>query len=195
MGGQDHDLGGGTVAKRLHKWIWGTGILAVVLSSLTAAPAGATTATATITAGTLAFVSAPPNVNFSATLNGLNQTVTATQALDVSDATGSGAGWNITATSTTFATGGGPTLATTSTTVQSGPTRACDSGSSCTLATNSVSYPSTLPAGASAPTATKVFNAAANTGEGNQTVTVTWSLAVPAATYTSTWTISLASGP
>ena len=154
---------------------------------------------ATITAGTLAFVSAPPNVNFSATLNGLNQTVTATQGLDVSDATGSNAGWNLTATSTTFATGGGPTLATISTTVQSGPTRACDSGSSCTLATNSVSYPYTLPAGASAPTATKVFNAAANTGEGNQTVTVTWSLAVPAATvpgtYTSTWTISLASGP
>ena len=117
----------------------------------------------------------------------------------MSDATGSGAGWNLTATSTTFATGGGPTLATTSTTVQSGPTRACDSGSTCTLATNSVTYPYTLPAGASAPTATKVFNAAANSGEGNQTVTVTWSLAVPATavpgTYTSTWTISLASGP
>ena len=144
-------------------------------------------------------MSAPPNVNFSATLNGLNQTVTATQGLDVSDATGSNAGWDITATSTTFATGGGPTLATTATTVASAPTRVCDASSSCTLATNSVGYPYTLPAGASAPTATKVFNAAANTGEGNQTVTVTWSLAVPAATvpgtYTSTWTISLASGP
>ena len=187
------------MAKRWHKWIWGAGTVALALASFEAVPAGATTATATITAGTLAFVSAPPNVSFTATLNGLNQTVTATQALDVSDATGSGAGWNLTATSTTFATGGGPTLATTSTTVQSGPTRACDSGSTCTLATNSVTYPYTLPAGASAPTATKVFNAAANSGEGNQTVTVTWSLAVPATavpgTYTSTWTISLASGP
>ena len=177
----------------------GIGAAALALASFEAVPAGATTATATITAGTLAFVSAPPNVSFTATLNGLNQTVTATQALDVSDATGSNAGWDITATSTTFATGGGPTLATTSTTVQSGPTRACDSGSTCTLATNSVTYPYTLPAGASAPTATKVFNAAANSGEGNQTVTVTWSLAVPATavpgTYTSTWTISLASGP
>ena len=181
------------------KVLWAFGVATLVLASLDAAPAGAATATATITAGTLAFVGAPPNVNFSATLNGLNQTVTATQALDVSDATGSNAGWDITATSTTFATGGGPTLATSATTVASAPTRVCDASSSCTLATNSVGYPYTLPAGASAPTATKVFNAAANTGEGNQTVTVTWSLAVPAATvpgtYTSTWTISLASGP
>lgn len=144
-------------------------------------------------------MSAPPNVTFTATLNGANQTVTTTQALDVSDATGSGAGWNITATSTTFSTGGGATLATTATTVQSAPARACDAGSSCSLATNSVSYPYTLPAAGSAPTATKLFNAAANTGGGNQTVTVTWSLSVPATatvgTYTSTWTISLVSGP
>jgi hypothetical protein len=62
-------------------------------------------------------VSAPPNVSFSATLNGLNQTVIATQALDVSDATGSGAGWSISATATTFTTGGAVTLATNSTTI------------------------------------------------------------------------------
>ncbi len=163
-----------------------------------AVPAGAATATATITAGSLGFVSAPPNVTFNATLNGTNQTVTATQALDVSDATGSNAGWNIAATSTTFTTGS-VTLATNSTTVQSTPTTACDSGSSCTVATNSITYPYSLPAAGSAPTATKVFNAGANSGEGNETVTVTWSLAVPAATtpgtYTSTWTLSLVSGP
>jgi len=163
-----------------------------------ASPVGAATATANISAGSLAFVSTPPNVTFNDTLNGANQTVTATQALDVSDATGSGAGWNITATSTTF-TSGGNTLPTTATTVQSAPTTACDASSTCTLATNSVSYPYTLPAGASAPTATKVFNAAANTGQGQQTATVTWQLAIPsttvAGTYTSTWTISLVSGP
>ena len=124
--------------------------------------------------------------------------MTTTQALDVADATGSGAGWDITATSTTFTTGS-VTLSTTATTVQSAPTRACDAGSTCTLATNSVSYPYTLPAGASAPTATKVFNAAVNTGQGDQTATVTWQLAIPsstaAGTYTSTWTLSLVSGP
>jgi len=165
---------------------------------LPAAPAGAATATATVTGGSLAFVSSPPNVTFSATLNGLNQTVTANQALDVSDATGSGAGWSISATSTTFTTGS-VTLSTTSTSITSTPTVACDSGATCVTATNGVSYPYTLPAAASAPTATKMFNAAVNTGEGNQTVSVTWSLAVPATaapgTYTSTWTISLASGP
>ena len=163
-----------------------------------AAPVGAATATANISAGSLAFVSAPPNVTFNDTLNGTNQTVNANQALDVSDGTGSGAGWSITATSTTFTTGS-VTLSTSATTVQSAPSSACDAGSACTLATNSISYPYTLPAGASAPTATKVFNAAVNTGQGNQTVTVTWQLAIPsttvAGTYTSTWTISLVSGP
>jgi hypothetical protein len=47
--------------------------------------------------------------------------------------------------------------------------------------------------------ATKLFNAAAASGIGNQTVTPTFKLAVPAntyaGTYTSTWTLTLASGP
>jgi hypothetical protein len=137
-------------------------------------------------------------VSFSATLNGLNQEVTSAQALDVSDATGSGAGWNITATSTTFTTGS-HTLSTSATTVGSAPTAACDASATCTTATNAIAYPYTLPAAATAPTATKLYNAAANTGLGNQTVTPTWKLAVPASTfagtYTSTWTESLVSGP
>jgi len=195
------DLSGRRGASSLYPWIVGAVALAVAFGAFTATPASAATATATFTAGSLAFVSAPPNVSFSDTLNGANQTATATQAIDVSDATGSGAGWSITATSTTFSTGGGTpvTLATNSTTVQTGPTRACDAGSTCVLATNSVSYPYSLPAGSSAPTATKVFNAAVNTGEANQTVTVTWSLAIPSTaqpgTYSSTWTLSLVSGP
>ncbi len=175
--------------------------VAACITGWPASPAGAATATATITGGSLAFVSPPPDVAFSATLNGANQAVTASQALDVSDATGSGAGWSITATSTTFTTGGGSpvTLATNSTSVASTPTTACDGGSSCVVATNNVSYPYSLPAGGTAPSATKVFNAALNTGTGNETVTVTWSLAVPSSatpgTYTSTWTLSLVSGP
>src|SRR5579862_2954734 len=155
--------------RRASVWLCATAAAAAgVLAG--GAPAGAATATANISAGALAFVTTPPNVTFTDTLNGTNQTVTANQALDVSDATGSGAGWSITATSTTFATGGGPTLATNATTVQSAPGTACDAGSACTLATNSIGYPYTLPAGASAPTATKVFDAAVNTGEGNETV-------------------------
>ena len=164
--------------------------------------AGAATGTATLTAGSLAFLSTPPDVSFAATLTGGDQTTTATQALDVGDATGSGAGWNIAATSTTFSTGGGSprTLPTTATTVQGAPSVACDGGAaSCTTASNAISYPYSLPAAGTAPTATKLYNAAVNTGMGNQTVTPTWRLAIPAGTfagtYTSTWTLSLVSAP
>ena len=169
-----------------------------VLVALSAPPAAPLTGTATITAGTLAFVSAPGNITFAATLNGADQTVTQTQAIDVGDATGSGTGWNLTATSTTF-TAGAKTLATTATTVTAAPTDVCDGGATCTLATNSIGYPYTLPAATTAPTATKLFNGAANTGLGNQTITPSWKLSVPASTltgsYTSTWTLSLVSGP
>ena len=62
-----------------------------------------------------------------------------------------------------------------------------------------MSYPYTLPAAATAPTATKLYNAPAGTGMGDQTVTPTWTLTIPAnayaGTYTSTWTLSLVSGP
>lgn len=160
--------------------------------------AEATSATATLTAGSLAFVSAPPAVSFSLTLNGLNQTTTDAQPLDISDATGSGAGWNITATSTTF-TSGSNTLPTSATTIQSTPSDVCDASSTCTTATDAISYPYSLPAGSTAPTATKLFDAATNTGLGNQTITPTWQLSAPAGTvagtYTSTWTFSLVSGP
>jgi len=87
-------------------------------------------------------------------------------------------------------------------TITSTPGVACDTGSTCTAATvlgSKVSYPYTLPAGATAPTATEMFDANTNTGMGNQTVTPTWALAIPAntyaGTYTSTWTVSLVSAP
>jgi hypothetical protein len=184
-------LGRGPAGKRI--------ALGVVVLSLVAAPAAvAATGTATISAGSLSFVSAPPNVSFAGTLNGLDQTLSSPQAIDVGDATGSGTGWNVNATSTTF-TAGAHTLATTATSLSAAPTDVCDGGATCTLATNSVTYPYVLPAGGTAPTATKLFNAAANSGLGNQTVTPTWKLAVPASTfagtYTSTWTFTLSSGP
>lgn len=51
---------------------------------------------------------------------------------------------------------------TAATTVQTAPTDTCDT--TCTAATNSVAYPYTVPAGTTAPTATKLYNAAAITG-------------------------------
>lgn len=164
-----------------------------------ASAAWATSATATLSAGTLGFINSTPGaVSFSGTLTGADQTLSATQPFDVSDATGSAAGWNITATSTTFTTGS-HTLPTSATTVTSAPTDVCDSGATCTLGTNSTTYPYTLPAASSAPTATKLVDMAAGGGMGDQTVTPTWKLSVLAntyaGTYTSTWTLSLVSGP
>ncbi len=168
---------------------------------LIASPAGATTASATLTAGSLGFASTPGNVTFpSTTLNGQNKTVTASQPLDIADATGSGAGWNVTATSTTF-TSSGNALPTSATTIASAPAApTCDSGVTCTIAgTGGVTYPYSLPAGTTAPTATKFFAASSATGMGDQTLTPTWTLAIPgnayAGNYTSTWTLSLVSGP
>jgi hypothetical protein len=174
---------------------------AITGALLVASPALATTASETLTAGSLGFASTPGNVTFPSTsLNGQNKTVAAAQPLDIADATGSGAGWNITATSTVFTTGSSslPVGATTVTSTPSAPT--CDSNVTCTVAgTNGVSYPYSLPSGATAPTATKLFSASAGTGMGDQTLTPTWTLAIPgnayAGNYTSTWTLSLVSGP
>ena len=171
-----------------------------MLLVLVVAPAWSSTGTATLTAGSLSFT-APATISFAATLTGLDQTASASQALDVADATGSGTGWKLQATSTAFCTSGNAhCLANAATTVQSpGPTVACDASSTCTTATNGVSYPFTLPAAASAPAATTFFNAAAASGLGKQTVTATFTVAIPAntyaGTYNSTWTYSLASAP
>jgi hypothetical protein len=178
---------------------------AVALSlALAAAPAAASAATSaaseTVTAGSLTFInSTPAAVTFpGTTLNGTDQTVTQTQALDISDARGSGAGWNVTATSTAF-NNGSVSLPTGSTTVAAAPAVACDASVTCVVPTPSTTYPYTLPAGPTAPAATKLYNAAAATGTGAMTVTPTWKLAVPAnaatGTYTATWTFSLVSGP
>ncbi len=153
-----------------------------------------------LTPGTLSFIDGTPGgVTFPSTaLTNADQVVTAAQPLTVADATGSGNGWSISVTSTTFTTGS-RTLPNNATTILSAPSLACKAATTCTLATNSVTYPFTLPAAASAPTAQKLYNAAVNTGLGAQTITPTWRLAIPATTYTgtytSTWTFTLSSGP
>lgn len=171
--------------------------LAVVAPAL-----GATSATVTLTAGSFGFVGSPPNVTFASTAAaGINQAITATEPIDIGDGTGSGAGWDITATSTTF-TSGANTLPTASTTIASAPaTPTCDTNSTCAPAgaAGGVTYPYTLPAATTAPAGTKMYSAATGTGPGEETVTPTWTLAIPskavAGAYTSTWTFTLASGP
>jgi hypothetical protein len=103
-------------------------------------------------------------------------------------------------TSTTFTTGGGsPHLLSTTASTATGVTSSCAGGTTCTNPTNSITYPLSVPAAAVAPTAVKLFNAAANTGMGSFTVTPTVSVAIPANTYagsyTSTVTVAVVSGP
>ena len=175
--------------------------LALVSLALPASSNAATAAASeTVTGGALTFINASPTaVTFPATtLNGTDQVASQTQLLDISDARGTGAGWNVTATSTAF-NNGSVSLPNGSTTITTAPSVACDPSIACVTPTNSITYPYTLPAAASAPTATKMYNAATSTGTGALTVTPTWRLAVPATaavgTYTSTWTLSLVSGP
>jgi hypothetical protein len=177
------------------------GAFALAAPLALAPDAGAASASATLVGGTLSFINSTPSaVTFpSTTLDGSNRTVSQNQTFDVNDARGAGSGWNVTATSTTF-TSGTDTLPTTAATIASAPGATCDTGVTCTTASASgLSFPYTLPAGATAPTATKLFNAAAGSGMAAQTITPTWTLAIPAAAkagvYTSTWTFSLTSGP
>jgi len=139
----------------------------------------------------------PGTISFPAvTLNGLNKTDTTTAGLTIDDETGSGLGWYLTATSTTFANGSHtlPTNATTLTGASASP-----GSGNCTTATNAIGYPVTVPAGATAPTAVSVFDASAASGAGALSTTLSLSLAIPSnaikGTYSSTWTITLASGP
>lgn len=148
--------------------------------------------------GTLSMVSQPASVSFPATtLNGLDQTQPGLATFRVSDMTEAHAGWKLTGTSTTFISGGGHTLPVTATTVTGAAASAAPGN--CSLPSNGVSYPLTLPAGAVAPAAVTLVNAAADSGAGPTDLDVALSLRVPydthAGTYSSTWTFTLAAGP
>lgn len=143
-------------------------------------------------------LTAPSTVSWSAmTLNGKDQTSSTTAALTPDDETANLLGWNISATSTTFTNAAGKTLPTTATTITAASSAAV--AGSCLLPSNSITYPVTLPAGAIAPAASKVYDAGAASGYGPSTVTLTTQLSVPgkaySGTYSSTWTFTIASGP
>ncbi len=135
--------------------------------------------------------------------------------------TSSGSGWNITASGTQFtgtATSGNATLPTTGVLSFGGgntsalaaqrPTAACIIVATCTLPTASgtpVTYPVGVPTSGT-PTPTKIYQAAAGTGTGGVQIgggsaanPATWAVTLPALvaadTYTSTVTLTIASGP
>jgi hypothetical protein len=151
----------------------------------------------------------PTRLDFLGVLDGTNQVLVGPQYLDVQDQTGSGAGWNITLTSTQFTTTlDSPAVARTLDVAAASdsiaPTGACDVVATvtvdCTLGTSTMLYPIAIPAAAvTAPTAVKIQSAAVDTGLAGQTWHHVMSLAIPANTkagvYSSTWTYSLISAP
>jgi len=176
------------------------------------------TGTLTFTGGALNLLS-PTALGWTAVDTGIDQqlvdTTTAQQSYIVDDATGSGAGWNVTVSATTFTNGtvslpNTGTFSTngsiTSIVATAGPTAACTSGATCTLPTDtSVTYPVALTTAATTPTAFKIYDALVNTGLGSITIglpgaaPVGWWVAVPAnakpATYLSTVTLEVLSAP
>jgi len=176
--------------------ILGLGVTALVLAAV--ALAGTVTATATVTgAGSMSLTNGS-TAAISDTLDGTDQSVVWTLPLTVVDARGSGAGWNLTVTSTTFNDGASHTLAT-GASQMTAVSSSCNGGGSCSNPTNSITYPMTVPAAASAPAAVKLFNSASASGMGRFTVTPSITTTIPgnayAGSYTSTWTVAAVSGP
>ncbi len=174
------------------------GLTVAALALAAAAVAGTVTATATVTgAGSLGLTHGA-TASISDTLDGSDQSASYTVPLSVTDARGTGAGWNLTITSTTFTDSSSHTLATTASTI-TGVTSACVNGGTCTNPTSTITYPLTVPAATSAPAAVKLFNASANTGMGRFTITPSINVAIPgnsyAGTYNSTVTVAAVSGP
>lgn len=131
-------------------------------------------------------------------LDGLDQIVTYTMPLTVTDSRSNGVGWKLTVTSTTFVTPEGAELAADASSITS-IASGCAGTPTCTVARNRVRYPIALPAGTTAPPAVKFFNAQRRSGMGSVAVTPTVSLAIPgnayAGVYESTVVVALNTGP
>src|SRR3712207_5105645 len=136
---------------RITRIIMALALAGSVAVSAPAALAATSTVTGTISAGTLS-IATTASPTFSVTLDGTNKTASYTVPSTVTDATGSGAGWNLTITSTQFTTGGGTpqTLPTNAPTVTS-VNNSCSGAGTCTAPTNSIGYPVNIPATGTPP--------------------------------------------
>lgn len=186
-----------------HRWLVAAAVGVLALASVGAALA----ATVTLTAGSLSMTA--PSPAWSATLNGLDQSVNGgTTTTVVNDSTGSGAGWHVTLSATTF-TAGTDTLPVgaltvngnlTSATATTAPAATCAPNSTCTLPAGgtAVTYPLTITAGSS-PTAYTLYSAGASSGMGTIDLATNYWMAIPAnakaGTYNSTLTFAVVSAP
>jgi hypothetical protein len=141
-------------------------------------------------------------VLFSGNLSGKDLVIHSVLTADVVPSTYSvsGSQWSLSITSTTF-TSGSSSLPATATAI-SAPIASCDAWFSvCTqvapIAGDPPAYPFTIPAGSTPPTAATFFSD--ETGTGSQTLSFPLQFTVPAKTrsgaYSSTWTISIQTGP
>src|SRR5207248_3295717 len=110
--------------------------------SVTAFADSGTGAKAVVNAGGLSETGPGSTSANPVTLNGDDQTMTYALGLIATDARGSGAGWNLTITSTLFNDGSGHQFASNASSINAAPTVVCSgAGGHCTNPTNSVTYP------------------------------------------------------
>jgi hypothetical protein len=185
-----------TQSVRLVK-VGGIGIaLLLLLALVTTSFADGVVGSLEVTGGSLT-ISAVDNPAFpGVTLNGTSQSVSDAIDIDVKDLRGTGGGWTLDVTSTTFTNGASKTLPTTALAI-TGVTVACDDV--CTNPTNGTSYNVAVPADTVAPSAITFFDAAADSGLGDFTITPTFELTIPstayAGSYTSNVTLTVAALP
>ena len=187
-----------------HRWLVAAAVGVLALASVGAALA----ATVTLTAGSLSMTA--PSPAWSATLNGLDQSVNGgTTTTVVNDSTGSGAGWHVTLSATTFTTGtvtlptGALTVngSNTSATGTTAPAATCATGSTCTLPSGgtAVTYPLTITTAGTSPTAYTLYSAGASSGMGTIDLATNYWMAIPAnakaGIYNSTLTFAVVSAP
>ena len=177
-------------------------LITLALLIVTATTVLAETATVAITGGTLSFSS--DNVSLSGvTLGGSDTTSTSasgSNSWSAVDATGSGAGWNVTIDATDFTDGSSHTLDI-SDTSQEFKIQLLDNDITVTSGnTKPVSQVTSLTAIPESPAAAlKFVSAATDTGMGTYAISPSFELEIPAETYagsySSTVTITAVSGP
>jgi alpha-tubulin suppressor-like RCC1 family protein len=188
-----------------------------VVTLTTDGPSAPSSPAVTVTPLGILSLTSPSSLTWNVTGSGGNQSaldaISGDQQLTATDNTGTGAGWNITISATTFTNGTHAlpnsavlifTGSTSSPASTNAPTATCVS--SCTLPTDTTTYPVAITTAASSPTIYKIYDTSISTGGGVITIggsaaanPIGWWVQVPASvytgSYTSTVTLSVVSGP
>jgi hypothetical protein len=208
-------LSGGLVAGSVFL-MPGTASAAACGTAIAAGTSCTMTGSVSLTSGALTLTS-PGSLSWAATLTGTDQSVADVSGGDeqytVNDATGSGAGWHVTLSATTF-TNGSHTFPNSGTLVTNGSTTSVTSTTApsatctgtCTLPSNGTTYPVDITTAAVSPIPAFIYDTASSTGLGQVVIggvlapnPVGWWVNIPASAsagiYTSTITMEAISGP